>query len=155
MMNFTEAKQRMFTKLGDYKIMALASCVDNYPMVRSVSCIFYNDKIYFKTDKNFRKTQQLYQNPRVAMCWHNVQVEGEAKITGLVIEEPGRIFEKKYKELLWGSYNAYSHEEEEILVEVSPKFVEIWDTDEDNFAFQMFIDFDQESVEIKGYDEKN
>ena len=50
--------------------------------------------------------------------------------------------------------DAYSHEEDEILVEVSPKFVEIWDTDEDNYAFQMFIDFDKEEVELKGYDEK-
>ena len=53
------AKKIMDEKLGDYKIMALASCVDDYPMVRNVSCVFYNDKIYFKTDKNFRKTQQL------------------------------------------------------------------------------------------------
>lgn len=51
----------MDEKLGDYKIMALASCVDDYPMVRNVSCVFYNDKIYFKTDKNFRKTQQLFK----------------------------------------------------------------------------------------------
>ena len=61
-MNFEEAKQIMDQKLGAWKIMALATCVDDYPMVRNVSCIFYNDKIYFKTDKNFRKTQQLFQN---------------------------------------------------------------------------------------------
>ena len=47
-MNFLEAKKIMDEKLGDWKIMALASCVDNYPMVRNVSCVFYNDKIYFK-----------------------------------------------------------------------------------------------------------
>ena len=42
-MTFEEAKTIMDQKLGDYKIMALASCVDDYPMVRNVSCIFYND----------------------------------------------------------------------------------------------------------------
>ena len=81
--------------------MALSSCVDDDPMVRNVSCVFYNDKIYFKTDKNFRKTQQLFKNDRVAMCFNGVQVEGTAKNLGLVIDEPGRIFEKKYKEFLW------------------------------------------------------
>lgn len=55
-MEFLEAKEIMKQKMGDWKIMALASCEDNYPMVRNVSCLFYNDKIYFKTDKNFRKT---------------------------------------------------------------------------------------------------
>ena len=151
-MEMNKAVQIMKDKLGDWKIMALASCVDNYPMVRNVSCIFYNDKIYFKTDKNFRKTQQLYQNPRVAMCWNGTQVEGDAKIVGLVVDEPGRVFEKKYKELLWQSYNAYSHVDTEILVEVTPKFVEIWDEDKERKAFQNFIDFDANNVEFKQYD---
>lgn len=142
----------MDEKLGDWKIMALATSVDDYPMVRNVSCLFYHDKIYFKTDKNFRKTRQLYENPRVAMCWNGVQVEGIAAIKGLVIEEEGRIFEQLYKKFLWQSYNAYSHEDTEILVEVTPKFVEIWDEDENRNAFQLFLDFDTEQVEYKPYD---
>lgn len=151
-MTFEEAKTIMDQKLGDYKIMALASCVDDYPMVRNVSCIFYNDKIYFKTDRNFRKTKQLFQNPRVAMCFNGVQVEGIAENKGLVVEEEGRVFEKKYKEYLWQSYNAYSHEDSEILIEVTPKFVEIWDEDEARNAFQILVDFDTREVEVRPYD---
>ncbi len=151
-MKFEEAKKIMDEKLGDWKIMALATSVDDYPMVRNVSCLFYHDKIYFKTDKNFRKTRQLYENPRVAMCWNGVQVEGIADIKGLVVEEEGRIFEQLYKKFLWQSYNAYSHEDTEILVEVTPKFVEIWDEDENRNAFQLFLDFDTEQVEYKPYD---
>lgn len=151
-MEFLEAKEIYDKKLGDFKIMALASCVDNYPMVRNVSCVFYNDKIYFKTDKNFRKTQQLYKNPRVAMCFNGVQVEGIAENKGLVVEEEGRVFEQKYKEFLWQSYNAYSHVDTEILIEVTPKFVEIWDEDENRNAFQIFIDFDTKEVTVKDYD---
>lgn len=151
-MEFQEAKAIMDKKLGDWKIMALASCVDNYPMVRNVSCVFYDDKIYFKTDKNFRKTQQLFQNNRVAMCFNGVQVEGIAQNKGLVIDEEGRVFEKKYKQYLWQSYNAYSHEDTEILIEVTPKFVEIWDEDENQNAFQLFIDFDSHDVIYKPYD---
>ena len=36
-MDFEKAKEIMWNKLGVSKIMALASCVDNYPMVRNVS----------------------------------------------------------------------------------------------------------------------
>ena len=151
-MEFLEAKEIYDKKLGDFKIMALASCVDNYPMVRNVSCVFYNDKIYFKTDKNFRKTQQLYKNSRVAMCFNGVQVEGIAENKGLGVEEEGRVFEQKYKEFLWQSYNAYSHVDTEILIEVTPKFVEIWDEDENRNAFQIFIDFDTKEVTVKDYD---
>ena len=151
-MNFLEAKEIYDKKLGDFKIMALASCVDDYPMVRNVSCLFYNDKIYFKTDKNFRKTQQLFKNNRVAMCFNGVQVEGYAENKGLVVDEEGRVFEKKYKEFLWQSYNAYSHVDTEILIEVTPKFVEIWDEDEERNAYRIFIDFDTEEVIVKAYD---
>lgn len=151
-MTFEEAVRFMFTKLGNSKIMALASSSNDYVMVRNVSCVFYHDKIYFKTDKNFRKTKQLFENPQVAMCWNGVQVEGIAKNLGLVIDEEGRTFETLYKKYLWGSYNAYSHVDTEILIEVTPKFVEIWDQDEKEHAFQTFIDFDEKKVEVQYYD---
>ena len=152
-MEFKEAVEFLFEKLAPSKIMASASSVDNHVMVRNVSCLIYDDAIYFKTDKNFRKTKQLYENPRVALCFSGIQVEGVATIKGLVTEEPERKFEKLYQKYLWGSYNAYSHEDTEILVEVKPSFVEIWDTDEKNKAYQIFIDFDKKEVEYKKYDE--
>ena len=154
-LTFQQAVELMFEKLGDWKIMALASSVNDYVMVRNVSCLFYDNKVWFKTDKNFRKTQQLYQNPQVALCWSGVQIEGLAANKGLVVDEPDRRFEKLYKEHLWGSYNKYSHKDTEIIIEVTPKFVEIWDTSDDNYAFQIFIDFDKQSVEIKQYDDTN
>ena len=101
-MEFNEAVELMFKKLGDYKIMALASSVDDVVMVRNVSCLFYNQKIYFKTDKNFRKTQQLYANPNVAMCWNGVSLEGTAVNKGLVIDEEQRTFETLYKKISVG-----------------------------------------------------
>ena len=106
----------------------------------------------FSVDKNFRKTQQLFKNPQVALCWSGVQIEGIAENKGLVVDEPDRRFEKLYKEHLWGSYNKYSHEDTEIIIEVTPKYVEIWDTSEDNYAFQIFIDFEKEEIEVKQYD---
>ena len=153
-LTFSQAVELMFEKLGESKIMALASSVNDYVMVRNVSCLFYDNKVWFKTDKNFRKTQQLYQNPRVALCWSGVQIEGIAENKGLVVEEPGRRFEELYKKYLWGSYNKYSHEDTEIIIEVSPKFVEIWDTSEDNYAYQIFIDFEKKTVEVKQYDQE-
>lgn len=154
-LTFEQAVDIMFKKLGDWKVMALASSVNDYVMVRNVSCLFYDNKVYFKTDKNFRKTQQLFRNPHVAMCWSGVQIEGLAENKGLVVDEPGRRFEEGYKKFMWGSYNKYSHEDTEILIEVEPKFVEVWDTSDDNYAFQIFIDFDKKSVEVKKYDDED
>ena len=154
-LTYEQAVSLMFEKLGDWKVMALASSVNDYVMVRNVSCLFYDNKVLFKTDKNFRKTQQLFQNPHVALCWSGVQIEGIAENKGLVVDEPGRRFEEGYKKFLWGSYNKYSHEDTEILIAVEPKFVEIWDTSEENYAYQIFIDFDKKSVEVKQYDQND
>ncbi len=152
-LGFDEAVTLMFEKLGTDKIMALASSLDDHVMVRNVSCLFYDGKIWFKTDKNFAKTKQLLENPQVALCWSGVEVEGTAECKGLVVDEPGRVFEKAYKKYLWGSYNKYSHEDSEILIEVTPRFVEIWDTSDDGYAFQIFIDFDRHTVESVPYDD--
>lgn len=104
-------------------------------------------RFILRQTKTLEKHNKLFKNDKVAMCFNGVQVEGTAKNLGLVVDEPGRIFEKKYKEFLWQSYNAYSHIDTEILIEVTPKFVEIWDEDENRNAFQLFIDFDKETVE--------
>lgn len=68
------------------------------------------------------------------------------------MEQDDHRFEELYRKYLWQSYNAYSHEDSEILIEVTPKFVEIWDEDEKRYAFQTFIDFDKKTVVIKNYD---
>lgn len=153
-MDFETAIKRMFAQLGNSKIMALATAQDNHVTVRNVSCVFYDDKIYFKTDQNFRKTKQLLANPQVAMCWNGIQVEGIAVNKGLVAQEEGQRFAKAYQKYLWGSYNAYSHTDTEILIEVTPQFVEVWDQDQDQRGFQTFIDFINQSVQIVYYDEK-
>ena len=148
---YEQAVGRMFEILGDWKIMALASSVNDYVMVRNVSCLFYDEKIWFKTDKNFRKTKQLLENPHVALCWSGVQVEGIAINKGLVVDEPDRRFEKGYVTILTCNY---SHEDTEILIEIEPKYVEIWDTSDEGYAFQLFIDFENKTVEPKIYDQK-
>ena len=152
-LSFTQAADLFFEKLGDWKIMALATASGDHVMVRNVSCLFYDGRIWFKTDRNFRKTQQLFDNPRVALCWNGVQVEGTARSLGLVADQPDQRFANLYRQHLWGSYNRYSHEDTEILIEVTPGFVEIWDTTDDNSAFQIFIDFPARTVEVKPYDQ--
>ena len=56
--------------------------------------------ISHKTDKNFRKTQQLFKNPQVALCNGRIQIEGLTKNIGLVIEKLGRKFEQLYRQYL-------------------------------------------------------
>ncbi|MBO0454203.1 pyridoxamine 5'-phosphate oxidase family protein [Candidatus Enterococcus murrayae] len=151
-MEFNEAVEQFYQKLGQKKIMALATSLNDHVMVRNVSVIIHDQKILFKTDKNFRKTKQLLENPQVAICHWGVQIEGIAINHGLVVDQEDRSFQTLYQKHWEKSYNAYPHKDSEILIEVVPKLVEIWDQDKDDNGFQLFIDFEQEKAEIEDYD---
>ena len=56
---YEQAVGRMFEMLGNSQIMALASSLNDYVMVRNVSCLFYDEKIYFKTDKELPQDEEL------------------------------------------------------------------------------------------------
>lgn len=151
-MEFQAAVEQFYQKLGHKKIMALATSLNDHVMVRNVSVIIHDGKILFKTDKNFRKTKQLVENPRVAICYWGVQIEGIAVNHGLVVDQVDHSFQTLYQKYWETSYNAYPHKNSEILIEVVPKFVEIWDQDKDDHGFQIFIDFEQEKAQLDPYD---
>ncbi|MDT2380966.1 pyridoxamine 5'-phosphate oxidase family protein [Enterococcus avium] len=151
-MDFQTAVEHFYQKLGQKKIMALATSLNDYVMVRNVSVIIHEGKILFKTDKNFRKTKQLIENPRVAICYWGVQIEGIAVNHGLVVDQPDHSFQELYQKHWEKSYNAYPHKDSEILIEIVPKLVEIWDQDEEDKGFQLFINFEQEKAETSTYD---
>lgn len=151
-MEFQAAVEQFYQKLGHKKIMALATSLNDHVMVRNVSVIIHDGKILFKTDKNFRKTKQLVENPRVAICYWGVQIEGIAVNHGLVVDQSDHSFQTLYQKYWETSYNAYPHKNSEILIEVVPKFVEIWDQDKDDHGFQIFIDFEQEKAQLDPYD---
>jgi len=151
-MDYNEAVKKYNKKLGTHKIMALAASEDDLVTVRNVSCIFYDEKIYFKTDKDFRKTKQLLANPNVALCHDGTQVEGVARNRGLVAEQPDQKFAELYQKYWATSYNAYAHKDSEILIEVSPGFVEIWDQRENNYGFQILIDMNAKTAVELDYD---
>lgn len=151
-MDFQTAVEHFYQKLGQKKIMALATSLNDHVMVRNVSVIIHEGKILFKTDKNFRKTKQLIENPRVAICYWGVQIEGIAVNHGLVVDQPDHSFQELYQKHWKKSYNAYPHKDSEILIEIVPKLVEIWDQDEEDKGFQLFINFEQEKAETSTYD---
>ncbi|MGM0212801.1 pyridoxamine 5'-phosphate oxidase family protein [Enterococcus sp. AZ109] len=151
-MDWETATIQLYEKLGKKRIMALATSLNDHVTVRNVSVIIHEGRLLFKTDKNFRKTKQLLENPNVAICYWGVQIEGKAVNHGLVVDEPGQVFQELYKKYWDKSYNAYPHKDSEILIEIMPHFVEIWDQDNEAKGFQLLLDFDKQQAEIQYYD---
>ncbi len=114
----------LFDRLGESRIMVLATGDSSRISARSMSVVIYDNNFFFQTDRTFVKYRQLMMNKNAALCCENISVEGTA-------EEVGRPFENEnfcrlYKKHFEGSYNAYSELENEVVFRFTPKLIKMW-----------------------------
>ena len=75
-------------------------------------------------------------------------------------DENGETVDFEFGDMIDYKGNSYAvlipldEEDTEIIIEVTPRYVEVWDTSDDNYAYQIFIDFEKQAVEVKPYDKK-
>ncbi|MCF0148939.1 MAG: pyridoxamine 5'-phosphate oxidase family protein [Clostridium sp.] len=117
--------KEFYDGFGSSKKMVLSTLQNNRVSSRMMSIVLINGVFYFQTDKKLRKYEQIKNNPNVALCIDNVQVEGICLELGHPSsnEEFCRIFEECFK----GSYEAYSSLENERLFAVKPTYIEKWE----------------------------
>lgn len=147
---FINRANELFQSIGENKIMYLSTCVDNRVTSRAMSFIIYNQKLYFQTDKTSLKYEQITKNPNVAVCIDNIQIEGVCKHIGGPLDNNNNFFSQKYKEYFRGSFDKYSSMKNEVLVEVTPTHIELWNYDEGR-PYQEFLDFNNQLYDKKYY----
>lgn len=140
---FISRVNELFERIGEHKIMYLATCVDNRVTSRAMSFIIYNQKLYFQTDKTSLKYEQITKNPNVSVCIDNIQIEGP-------LDDNNKFFSQKYKEYFSGSFDKYSSMKNEVLMEVTPTHIELWNYDE-GCPYQEFLDFNNQLYEKNYY----
>lgn len=135
---FNSKIEEFFRNLGESKKMVFATSFQNRVSARMMSIVIFDNKFYLQTDKNFLKYLQLTNNPKVALCYENIQIEGFAQDLG----KPQNFnkFLEKFSIYFQNSYNAYSFLENERLIEITPTFITIWNYKEnqpirENFYF--------------------
>ena len=124
-LNFEMELKKVFKKIGKAKFASLATCSQNMPTVRTMSIVFFDNKIYFQTSKEYVKFKQISENNSVALCIGNIQIEGIANIKGKTSEQ--NKFIEKYKKSHNSSYKKYSGLDSSILIEINPIKIIIWD----------------------------
>lgn len=137
--DFNELENRVYKLLEDKKIMVLATSYKDKVTARSMSCIVYNKRIYFQTDCNFEKFHQIKHNNNVALCADNIQITGKAYIKSNTMSEECKFFADKYSVIHSGSFKAYSHKKETIVIEVIPQNVTLWEYDNGQ-PYREFLD---------------
>ena len=147
---FHSRVQEIFQKLGESQIMCLATSNENRVTARSMSVIVMDQKFYFQTDRHFLKYDQIIKNPNVALCVNNIQIEGICKELGHPLSMENSGFTSRYKEFFQGSFENYSHIEDEAVLVVEPKLISLWCYDNGQ-PYQEFLDFENETYRKSYY----
>lgn len=119
-------KEEAIHFLDAQNYLVLATSSNNRVTVRTISCINKGLIIYFQTDKNFLKVKQIKENPNVALCGANVQIEGIAKIRNHPHDTLNAEFIELFKKKHVLAFNTYAHLKNQIVIEVEPKFITFW-----------------------------
>mgnify|MGYP002800055151 FL=1 len=123
-MEFITAYENFYKELGESKKMVLSTSLNDVVTSRMMSIVVLNKKIYFQTDRTFRKYNQIKENPKVSLCIDNIQIEGECEKVGMPSDNAE--FVEAYKKHFPSSYTRYSCLKNERLFVVTPTFVEKW-----------------------------
>lgn len=123
-MTFEEEYLKFWQEFGKSRKMVLSTSLNDAVTSRTMSVVVLDEKLYFQTDKTFRKYNQLKGNPRVALCIDNIQIEGQCNEMGILIDNEK--YCNAYKEHFPDSFNRYSLLKNERLFAVMPTYIERW-----------------------------
>lgn len=148
-MDYEKNLNEFFKKLGEARKLVLATCFNNKPTARMMSCIIINNDIYFQTDRNFIKYNQLLNNKNVALCIDNIQIEGIAEECGHPFNQENEQFSLLYEKYYPSSFKMYSHLDNEVVFKVVLKKLVLLEY-ENGKPLRIYFDFINKTT-VKDY----
>ena len=143
-LDYPQMRTEVYDWMERTHTMVFSTCaaVENNRQVtaRMMSTIHKDGRVYFQTGPT-AKFEQLRQNPLVALCAGNVQVEGQARVLAHPLAPECAFFAEKYRQLHPGSFATYSHLATNVVIEVRPTLVTFWKYTADGLPYRDFVDF--------------
>jgi uncharacterized pyridoxamine 5'-phosphate oxidase family protein len=143
-LDFNAELEKIYKQIGDSKLAILATCSQDKPTIRTMSIVFFDDKIYFQTSIDYLKYKQICENKNVALCIGNIQIEGIANIKSKTMENDK--FIEIYQKCHEDSFKEYSKLETSRLIEVIPQKIVKWDYDKDGKPLRVFLELNSKKV---------
>jgi uncharacterized pyridoxamine 5'-phosphate oxidase family protein len=137
-LSYQELEQETINFISQTKQLVLATCTENRVTARTMSVINRGLVICFQTDLEYTKTGQIRQNPNVALCAGNMQLEGTARFSGHPLADPW--FIENYRRVHERAFKKYSHLESDVIIEVEPRLVTFWKYDADHNPYRDYLD---------------
>lgn len=112
--------------LDKNKVWVLATSAGNRVTARSVNIVNDGLMLYFQTETLQDKYRQITENPQVALCFFNVQVEGMAESIGHVASDSNEAIRINYCRFHNNAYERWRYLDEQVFIAVRPTFVTMW-----------------------------
>jgi len=124
-LDYEEKKQRIirFLELEGNSVMVLATSHSDRVTARNVGIANSGLDIYFFTWVDSRKCVQIRENPRVALCKDDVQIEGLAEILGNLVDEKNKEYADILRNRSPGSVERWEHRPGMVIIRVRPTLI--------------------------------
>jgi general stress protein 26 len=142
-LDFQSSRNKLIGLLDkrDSYVMILGTSAYDKVMTRSV-LIFNNGlDLYFFTWKNSRKISQIEKNNNISICKDKIEIEGEAKILGLMTSKENKDILKMIREKHPDSVKKWESRPNMIIVSIKPIYACIDGYIENNDSILEYIDF--------------
>jgi uncharacterized pyridoxamine 5'-phosphate oxidase family protein len=120
-LDFDTVSKEKLQPLEDFKEMVLSTCSGNQVTSRVVSTACRGTMIVFLSFGHNTKCVQMRENPNVAICWNNFQIEGVASVKENLMDAENAELMALYKEKQPYYYNATPKLKGMLLVSVEIK----------------------------------
>lgn len=124
--DYDELKAEVIDYLNANNVVVLATSADNRVTARSMSYVNKGLTVYCQTDRRFLKVEQMQENPKVALCAHNIQIEGGASIGKQPLDPSNAEFAELYAERVPQAFKRFAHWKSFVVIEVEPTLVTVW-----------------------------
>ena len=130
-LDFNQTLQIKLDSLRTAKKIVLSTCSNNRVTSRVVDCACHDKTIYFLTWSHHTKCTQIKENPNVALCYENLQIEGVAEIKGNPLLETNKAHSNKYREKQPEIYDEYVKYNGMVIVKVDIGSIHSWEGRQD------------------------
>ncbi|MFX0201523.1 MAG: pyridoxamine 5'-phosphate oxidase family protein [Candidatus Hodarchaeota archaeon] len=133
-----------FLESEDNAAMVLATSHNDRVIARNVLIVSSGLDIYFGTWEHSRKCMQIRENPRVALCKDDVQIEGLAEILGDLLDEKNKEYADMLRNRFPSSFEYWEDKPGMVIVRVKPELIVSGITIIDDQPYLEFLDLENE-----------
>lgn len=141
-LDYEKLKKKLlaFLENKENSLMILATSSNDVVMARSVLVCNNGLNIYFFTWKYSRKCTQIKHNNFVSLCKDKVEIEGTAKILGLMTTKKNKKILNLLNQRFPDSVKIWENKPNMVIIKVNPIFARVDGYFIDNDSFNEYID---------------